>query len=145
GGPWHDFLPRQDVPREIPRWHILSPARVLEPHDADRRSRTIHEPERRRQGAGNGDLRRWMAGAGRIHGAAGRCRHAARWVAAGIRRLRGSHLSHFLRRPALNQVRVKKADPKGSAFSCKRLSAAYFTTTLPVMMAQWPGKEQKKA
>ena len=34
----HDLLHRQDVPRAVPRRHLLGPARLLEPDDAGRRA-----------------------------------------------------------------------------------------------------------
>ena len=47
GRPRHDVLYRPDVSAEVPRRHLLRATRIVEPYDADWRSRDVHTASRR--------------------------------------------------------------------------------------------------
>ena len=87
--PRHDLLYRQDVPAEVPRRHLLGPARLVEPHHADRRARDVHRLKEDGTADKTEVVRRRLAQRERrISRPAGRRRAAARWLDPGLRRFR---------------------------------------------------------
>ncbi len=104
GRPRHEFLPRRHVPGAVQGRDLLGPARLLEPHGAGGRPRDGHHHEAGRH-RHHGALRRGLARRGRIlPRPPGRRGADARWLAAGVGRLRGRGLPHHLR-PVRRQVR----------------------------------------
>ena len=98
--PRHDVLHRPHVPAEIPRRHLLGPARLVEPHHADRRARDVHEPQGGRHRRQDRGVRRRLAHRERrISRPAGRCRAAAGRIDPGLRRFRRCRLPHLVRGP----------------------------------------------
>ena len=83
------LLHRQAVPRQVPGRLLLGPARLVEPHQADRRARAVHLAQARRHGRQDRGLRRRLARRrnGHLPRPAGRRADDEGRLAAGLRRL----------------------------------------------------------